>query len=35
MGSITAPGRLVKRTLPEVADIMIEDQVDIALMVPV
>ena len=35
MGSITAPGRLVKRTLPEVADIMVEDQVDIGLMVPV
>ncbi len=35
MGSITAPGRLVKRTLPDVGDILIEDQVDIALMVPV
>jgi D-proline reductase (dithiol) PrdB len=35
MGSITAPGRLVSRTLPAVADILIEDRVDIALMVPV
>ncbi len=35
MGSITAPGRLVKRTLPEVADIFHEDRVDVALMVPV
>jgi D-proline reductase (dithiol) PrdB len=35
MGSITAPGRYVKRTLPEIADILIEDQVDVALMVPV
>lgn len=35
MGSITAPGRFVKRTLPEITDILIEDQVDVALMVPV
>jgi len=35
MGSITAPGRLVKRTLPEVADLLISDQVDVAVMVPV
>lgn len=35
MGSITAPGRLIRRTLPVVADILVEDSVDIALMVPV
>lgn len=35
MGSITAPGRLVARTLPMVADVLVEDRVDIALMVPV
>ena len=27
MGSITAPGRYVRRTLPQVADIFVEDQV--------
>jgi D-proline reductase (dithiol) PrdB len=35
MGSITAPGRFTRKTLPEVADIFVEDQVDVALMVPV
>ncbi len=35
MGSITAPNRYVKHTLPLIADRLIEDQVDIALMVPV
>jgi D-proline reductase (dithiol) PrdB len=35
MGSITAPGRYVKRTLPAIADLLTEDQVDVALMVPV
>jgi D-proline reductase (dithiol) PrdB len=35
MGSITAPGRLVKRTVPEVAALLIEDQVDIALLIPI
>ena len=35
MGSITAPGRFVKRTLPEIADLLLEDRVDVALMVPV
>ncbi len=35
MGSITAPGRLVKRTLPGVADLLVSDEVDVALMVPV
>lgn len=35
MGSITAPSRFIKHTMPEVTDILIEDQVDVALMVPV
>ena len=35
MGSITAPSRYVKSTLPMIADLLIEDRVDIALMVPV
>ncbi len=35
MGSITAPGRYIRKTLPVVADIFVEDQVDVALMVPV
>jgi D-proline reductase (dithiol) PrdB len=35
MGSITAPGRLMKRTAPEAGDLLVEDQVDIALLVPV
>ncbi len=35
MGSITAPGRFVSRTLPVIADLLVEDHVDVALMVPV
>ncbi len=35
MGSITAPGRLVKRTAPEAAALLVADQVDVALLVPV
>jgi D-proline reductase (dithiol) PrdB len=35
MGSITAPGRLVKHTAPEAARLLAEDDVDIALLVPV
>jgi D-proline reductase (dithiol) PrdB len=35
MGSITAPGRLVKRTLPQVAEVLASDEVDVALMIPV
>jgi D-proline reductase (dithiol) PrdB len=35
MGSITAPNRYVKRTLPVIADLLVGDHVDIALMVPV
>ena len=34
MGSITAPGRLVKHTLPVVADLLVGDRVDLALLVP-
>lgn len=35
MGSITAPGRLIKHTAPHAAGLLVEDQVDIALLVPV
>ncbi len=35
MGSITAPGRLRRETLPAVADLLAADGVDVALMVPV
>lgn len=35
MGSITAPGRLVQETAPEAAAILVKDQVDLALLVPV
>ena len=35
MGSITAPGRLLARTAPEAADLLVADQVDVALLVPV
>jgi D-proline reductase (dithiol) PrdB len=35
MGSITAPGRLVRHTAPEAARLLVEDDVDIALLVPV
>ena len=35
MGSITAPNRLVKETAPEAAELFVEDQVDVALLVPV
>jgi D-proline reductase (dithiol) PrdB len=35
MGSITAPGRLVKKTAPSAARGLVEDGVDIALLVPV
>ena len=35
MGSITAPGRLVRDTAPEAVRTLVEDQVDIALLVPV
>jgi D-proline reductase (dithiol) PrdB len=35
MGSITAPGRLVRDTAPEVARGLVEDETDVALLVPV
>ncbi len=35
MGSVTAPSRLVKKTAPAVADLLVADQVDVALLVPV
>lgn len=35
MGSITAPGRLVRKTLPEVVEQMSADRVEVALLVPV
>ncbi|MEN8184839.1 MAG: glycine/sarcosine/betaine reductase selenoprotein B family protein [Myxococcota bacterium] len=35
MGSITAPGRLVKHSAPEAARLLVEDEVDVALLVPV
>jgi D-proline reductase (dithiol) PrdB len=34
MGSISAPGRLVKETAPEAADLLEKDGVDVALLVP-
>lgn len=35
MGSITAPGRLVRDTAPEAASLLAHDSVDVALLVPV
>ena len=35
MGSITAPGRLQKETAPEAANLLVRDEVDVALLVPV
>jgi D-proline reductase (dithiol) PrdB len=35
MGSITAPGRLVRDYVPRAAEIFVEEQVDVALLVPV
>jgi D-proline reductase (dithiol) PrdB len=35
MGSLTATGRFVRDTCPEVADLLVSDHVDVALMVPV
>jgi D-proline reductase (dithiol) PrdB len=35
MGSITAPGRLIKRTMPQLVSLLIEDAVDLALLIPV
>jgi D-proline reductase (dithiol) PrdB len=35
MGSITAPGRLVRDTAPAAAEVLVRDEVDVALLVPV
>ncbi len=35
MGSITAPGRLVQRSAPEATELLVHDEVDLALLVPV
>ena len=35
MGSITAPGRFLRKSVPEIVEALIEDHVDVALMVPV
>jgi D-proline reductase (dithiol) PrdB len=35
MGSITAPGRLVRGTAAEAASVLVDDAVDVALLVPV
>ena len=35
MGSITAPTRLVRESAPAAADLLVADQVDVALLVPV
>ncbi len=35
MGSITAPGRLIKKTAPPAVRKLVEDGVDVALLVPV
>ena len=35
MGSITAPGRLIKRTAPQAVQRLVDDGVDVAVLVPV
>jgi D-proline reductase (dithiol) PrdB len=35
MGSITAPGRLIARTAREVADALVEDEVDAVILIPI
>ena len=35
MGSITAPGRLMRDTAPPAVRLLVQDQVDVALLVPV
>jgi len=35
MGSITAPGKLIRETAPEAVRLLVEDGVDVALLVPV
>jgi D-proline reductase (dithiol) PrdB len=34
MGSITAPGRLITETAPAAADLLVDDGVDVALLIP-
>lgn len=35
MGSITAPGRLVRDSAPAAAQLLVDDEIDVALLVPV
>jgi len=35
MGSIVAPGRFLRKTVPEIVEVLTDDEVDVALMVPV
>ena len=35
MGSITAPGRLIRDSAPAAAQLLVEDQVNVALLVPI
>jgi D-proline reductase (dithiol) PrdB len=35
MGSITAPGRFLRRTVPEIVEALLADEVDVAVMVPI
>jgi D-proline reductase (dithiol) PrdB len=35
MGSITAPGRFTRRTVPKIVEMLVTDRVDVALMVPI
>jgi D-proline reductase (dithiol) PrdB len=35
MGSITAPGRLIRDSAPTAAQVLVEDGVDVALLVPI
>jgi D-proline reductase (dithiol) PrdB len=35
MGSVTAPGRLIKKTIPHVVPQLVSDGVDIAILIPV
>jgi D-proline reductase (dithiol) PrdB len=34
-GSITAPGRFIRKTVPETVEALVADEVDVALMIPV
>jgi hypothetical protein len=35
MGSITAPGRLIRDSAPAAAKLLADDRVDVALLIPV